>query len=67
MYDAALGKLIVAQKILSFLSADYVPGLLIGGNVRERVSDRRLGAGTPRMQDPRLVRTLPVQTSKLGG
>ena len=57
MYDVGLGNLIVAQEILSFL----------GGNVRGRVSDRRLVAGTPRTQGSGLARILSVQTSELGG
>ena len=65
VYDVGLGKLIVAQEIISFLSAEYVPDLLIGGNVRGRVSARRLGTGTPRMQGPGLVQNSPVQTSEL--
>ena len=66
MYKVGLGKLIVGQEILSFLLAKYVPGRLIDGDVKRRVSDRMLGAETPSTQGPRLVRTPLVQTSKLG-
>ena len=66
VYDVGLGNLIMASSGASKRLLGTV-NLSLVDNMACWAIDSRLGAGTPRTQRPRLVRTSPVQASELGG